>query len=64
MDGNTMRQKILALIAEYGIEQANAQEAERTELGKDYDMNCYGAGFSAGEQAACNRLAEMVADLI
>lgn len=63
MDGSTMRQKILALIAEYGIEQANAQEAEKEELGKDYDMNCYAAGFSAGEQAACNRLTEMIIDL-
>ena len=63
MDGNVMRQKILALIAEYGTEQANAQEAEKAELGKDYDMNCYGAGFSAGEQDACNRLSEMISDL-
>lgn len=63
MDANTMRQKVLALIAEYSTDEAKRQEVEKAEMGRAYDMNSYGAGYDAGLQAAANQLAEMITDL-
>lgn len=63
MDAEGMRKKVLALIAEYGVEKAVQQEAEKAEMGRAYDMNSYGAGYDAGQQSAANELAEMISDL-
>lgn len=63
MDANAMRQKVLALIAEYSTDEAKRQEVEKAEMGRDYDMNSYGAGYDVGLQAAANQIAEMITDL-
>lgn len=63
MDARAMRQKIMALIAEYSTEEARRQEVERADMGRGYDMNSYGAGYDAGLQSAANQLAEMIADM-
>jgi hypothetical protein len=51
-----MREAAAKVIREYGREQEKDRAAEKAELGKDYDMNCYGAGFSEGAITAARQL--------
>lgn len=56
-------QKVMDLIVEYASEEAAREAEEKSDLGQDYDPNCYGAGFSQGIQTAARQIGEMVTAL-
>ena len=51
---------IVEACREYGKEEEANRKAEKQELGKDYDPNCYGAGFSEGVTTAARQLMDII----